>query len=409
MSYERDSTPFEAPSLSGGHGQPSSQIACLPTMAATDDNPQASNHHAVADSKVNELGGDLSCRRCLPVPSGAKLLPTSGINDFDKLPKLESLVEDVIRIPSVVMVYGASGSAKSTLCLDLAKAICTGLPWAGHSVRAGNVLYCCLEGGAGLRQRITAIERHFGTAFGDHLRCYFGDFNVAAESEVNDMACTAIAHDVVLIIIDTLSASLRGELDENSNRDMSRMLKQAYRLAGMTGTSVVIVHHSGHGRDRERGASTLRNDVDTSILVSLRDKHGTWKVVKSKDGPTGIGGRFDLVPMESVHADGVRDSWLNLHHVDVSNPSAPPHVPQRKLSELQASIFAAVKAALEQRTLHEAPYDQGLPINDAVAACLDIVTAADPKHRSTRVREALDALIRHGYLMQHNGILSAQQ
>lgn len=365
-----------------------------------------------AQPAIRQLSAKQIGRRNLPVPPHAKRRRTYTTNQFHTLPQLEWLVADLIPKAGVGIVYGASGSGKSTLCLDLARSVCTGESWAGHAVHQGNVLYCCLEGGPGMRQRAVATERHFGFNFGDRLQWLFGDLSLASEDDINDLAATAIAGNIALIVIDTLSASIRGVLDESSNPHMSRMLQLAYRLAEMTGATVLIVHHAGHRSDHERGASTLRNDVDTSISVSMSSGRGTWKAVKSKDGPTGLSGRFDLLPAFTSSADGEWVRSMFVQHLDMPDASEPAPVAPRNLTENQAAVLAAVKAKLIARNLQEthcAAEDDGLPLNEAIAACIDKVKVRDPKHGSTRVREALDALVRHGYLVHSDGLFNLSQ
>ena len=365
-----------------------------------------------AQPAIRQLNAKQIGRRNLPVPPHAKRRRTYTTNQFHTLPQLEWLVADLIPKAGVGIVYGASGSGKSTLCLDLARSVCTGESWAGHAVHQGNVLYCCLEGGPGMRQRAVATERHFGFNFGDRLQWLFGDLSLASEDDINDLAATAIAGNIALIVIDTLSASIRGVLDESSNPHMSRMLQLAYRLAEMSGATVLIVHHAGHRSDHERGASTLRNDVDTSISVSMNSSRGTWKAVKSKDGPTGISGRFDLLPVFTSSADGEWVRSMVVQHLDMPDASEPAPVAPRNLTENQTAVLAAVKAQLITRKLQEthcAAEDDGLPLNEAIAACVDKVKVRDPKHGSTRVREALDALVRYGYLVHSGGLFNLPQ
>ena len=63
----------------------------------------------------------------------------------------------------------------------------------------------------------------------------------------------------------------------------------------------------------------------------------------------------------------------------------------------------------QQQETHCAAEDDGLPLNEAIAACVDKVKVRDPKHGSTRVREALDALVRYGYLVHSGGLFNLPQ
>ena len=73
-----------------------------------------------------------------------------------EMPIPDPLVHGILSKGDLAMVYGAPGSGKSFLVLDLALSVATGSTWAGHATTKGTVVYCTLEGLAGFRRRIPA-------------------------------------------------------------------------------------------------------------------------------------------------------------------------------------------------------------------------------------------------------------
>jgi hypothetical protein len=70
-----------------------------------------------------------------------------------------------------------------------------------------------------------------------------------------------------LIIIDTLARCFVGG-DENSAKDMGEFVHGVDRIRRLPSKpAVLVVHHSGHVKGRERGSTALRGAVDTLFLV----------------------------------------------------------------------------------------------------------------------------------------------
>ena len=150
------------------------------------------------------------------------------------------------------------------------------------------------------------------------------------------LAATQVDVHQQLIVIDTLSASLAGELSENSNDDMAQVLLKLYRLQRQTGASILLVHHSGHDGSNERGASALRCNVDTSIRISTSGAHRKWTVIKQKDGSDGISDLFDLAQVEVTRNDGQIVNSIVVRHLKTSSETKVNVVTQ--LTKQQQSI-----------------------------------------------------------------------
>ena len=92
-----------------------------------------------------------------------------------------------------------------------------------------------------------------------------------------------------MIVIDTVARCSVG-LEENSARDMGQFIDALYKLRDARaecGTTVIVVHHTGHDKSRARGSSALPAGVDCAFITESDDPHTliTMRSVKRKDGP----------------------------------------------------------------------------------------------------------------------------
>ena len=343
--------------------------------------------------------------RTMPIPPTARLRPTCVRSQFGELPRLDWLMEHLIPRRSIVVIFGSSGVGKSAFVIDFGIALASGRPWANRfDVVKVAVLICSQEGEKGMRTRAFINTRAEDPAVSARLHFCFDALNIGAEADIDDLAATIVRLGASVVFIDTLSASLAGALEENSTSDMAKMIGLLRRLIRMTGVTVILIHHTGHQEGRERGASVLRRDVDVSIMLTRKGSEIEWRTVKVKDGPSDICGRFELQPVEGVDAHGVWQQSISVKHCDQieSVTSAPPA--KRPLSSNQAKVLETVKALLSEQAVSTSGNGLDAPYVDperAVFACLSHFQHAAPKHRSSRVRETLQALVDNGHLTDH--------
>src|SRR4051812_5462453 len=69
--------------------------------------------------------------------------------EIEKLAGPEYLIPGILPRESAAMIYGAAGSTKSFLALDMALCVATGTPWMGRPVQRGCALYVAAEGASG--------------------------------------------------------------------------------------------------------------------------------------------------------------------------------------------------------------------------------------------------------------------
>lgn len=72
------------------------------------------------------------------------------------------VVEDILPASGKHWLFGAPGSLKTFMLLDIAAAVASGKPWAGRKVQQGRVLYLFNEGGFDLHLRAKAAAEEYG-------------------------------------------------------------------------------------------------------------------------------------------------------------------------------------------------------------------------------------------------------
>lgn len=340
----------------------------------------------------------LPVRRLPSWMEGVPSIPHYTTDMIGSMPDARWLVPEVLGEAGIALLYGAPQQGKSALVLDLAIALALGVPWADRPLKCGNVIYGVLEGAVGFRRRALAAEAQRGISLGKRFIFVEEPVNLMKDEDVLKLIKLVVLKDGKLVIIDTLASSLAGEGDENSNRDMSKYLHGAKRIAQETGAAVLIIHHTGRDPNAtmERGASALRGNVDTSIRVSRSDKHYKWEVVKSRDGPLGVSGVFDIEPYEFVREDtGEVVQSIVVKHLEIDGDGA---VASSTQSAMLHGNQAAVLAQLKIQFAGLSEVGASMPFEDVVRLCRDAVTVNDSKHRSTRTREVLRSLVRTGHI-----------
>lgn len=208
------------------------------------------------------------------------------------------LIRGLVPQRGLAMLYGAPGSGKTFLALDMVCAIARGTAWAARRTRPGVAVYVGLEGHIGTRLR--AYTKHTGVpaaALADlriverqHLS-FLADHDAAELAR--DIKATGI--EPALVVIDTLNRSMPGG-DENSSLDMGRVIAQSGMLADHLECAVLFVHHSGKNEDAgARGHSSLHGAVDAALAVSRTETgERIVEAAKVKDGEDGEQFAFNL-------------------------------------------------------------------------------------------------------------------
>jgi hypothetical protein len=213
---------------------------------------------------------------------------------------MQWLVRGVLPLGGLTCMFGASGSGKSFLALDLCAAVANGAEWFGHRVTQAPVVYVALEGEHGLRQRTQAWEAHKEKPLPANLGFISESLDLRNPDDRQ-----ALAHSIAasgcgggLLVIDTLNRAAAGA-DENSSRDMGELVAAATDLQVKVGGTVLLIHHSGKDQTKGlRGHSSLHAALDAAIEVTRTDGHREWRIAKSKDDADSVAHPFALRVVE---------------------------------------------------------------------------------------------------------------
>ena len=196
------------------------------------------------------------------------------------LPSLDDrfVVEDLLNKGQVAMFCGAPNIGKTAILAGLGASVAKGIPIAGQETFKSDVVYIGAEDATGVLDRAFPhfFERDPDDAsfdvFGGAVDLTDGD---TVSSIIRDSKAIIEKPDSpggLLLIIDTLNLCI-GDGDENSTRDMSRVIGNAQRIVKETGACVLIVHHTGtQGGDRPRGASSVMGNADTVLIAKKPDE-----------------------------------------------------------------------------------------------------------------------------------------
>lgn len=230
-----------------------------------------------------------------------------SVNDLMRLPPVQWIVKGVLPADGLAALYGASGSGKSFLVLDLLACIADGRDWFGRKVKQVAVTYCALEGQAGLKQRMQAYKHRYGDNAGNGLQSMPDTFNLLNVDDITGLAVSIVGSggNGGVIVLDTLNRAAPGT-DENSSQDMGAIIAAAKHLQSLIGGLVLLVHHTGKDSSKGlRGHSSLYAALDAAVEITRSEERRTWKVAKSKDGRDGDSEPFMLEQVTLGHdADG---------------------------------------------------------------------------------------------------------
>ena len=205
----------------------------------------------------------------------------------DKTPIPPELVEGLLHQGSKMVVGGGSKSYKSWGLLDLGLSVAHGVPWLGRETKQGIVLYLNFEiQDVFLRDRLKAIAEAKGIAFEPDK---FHVWNLRGYSTASKDILPRILQRIEsvgysLIILDPLY-KLLGDADENSAKDIAKVLNDVERVAVATGAAVAFGAHFSKGSqsrkdsmDRISGSGVFARDPDSILTFTAHESDGAYTV-----------------------------------------------------------------------------------------------------------------------------------
>ncbi|HET8666842.1 MAG TPA: AAA family ATPase [Terriglobales bacterium] len=208
-----------------------------------------------------------------------------------------------------IILFGASGSGKSFVAIDLCCAIARGIEWRGHRVKRGRVLYIAAEGSAGIGKRLRAYCDHHNIDMADlALDVVAAAPNILDKEDISELVKTLSTFGpYVLAVVDTFAQVTPGA-NENSGEDMGPALANIKAVQEATGATVIAVHHAGKDLARgSRGWSGLKAAAEAQLEVLRDEDTGARQlhVEKMKDGEDGARYAFKLDVLQvGIDEDG---------------------------------------------------------------------------------------------------------
>lgn len=268
---------------------------------------------------------------------------------------------------AIVVAFGPPKGGKTFTMCDVAMHAACGRDWHGFEIpKALRVAYLAGEGIRGLRVRLKAWQEHHDTCDPSENFVILGRaFSLPENASAVIASLRPFAPDVV--VADTLNAFF-GAGSENDTEAMTNFVGSIRRIRDELGTSVWVIHHTGHGdQSRERGSIVLRASADVLAQVA-RDSNGSgdiaFQVIAARD----------LETMDSplaLRLRRVETAWRDETGAPLSScvveasetPVALPGRGARPLGDAQAQILQIVQELAAR------------PGGDLIARC-DVTTRA---------------------------------
>jgi hypothetical protein len=242
-------------------------------------------------------------------PPTAKIAPWSYHGESTAI-ATRWLIKGILPETGTGLISGQWGTYKTTVALDLAVSVMTGISFAAgrfHVKRLGGVAYLALEGAGGLQSRLDAIAAARGStgplpfAWRSDIPALTG-FDAAGK--ITPILDTAARHlrdtfnaDLSLVLIDTMIAAAgysKGG-DESDAATAQKVMGVMAELSKRTSALIVGIDHFGKVTETgTRGSSAKEGHADVVLaLLADRELSGTifktrLAVRKLRDGISGL-------------------------------------------------------------------------------------------------------------------------
>lgn len=297
-----------------------------------------------------------------PDPVDALIGELLDASDLDNIPAPTPVIRDVLFLDTIGRVYGESGTFKSFITLDFAGCVGTGIPWHGHPVRQGLVVYIVAEGARGVRKRVRAWEQAHGRKMTGVKFLPRPVQSKSTEWDILIAACERL--QPTLIIVDTQARVTVG-VEENSATEMGVFIDRVEKLRAASGACVLLVHHAGYNGGHGRGSTSVKGAMQTELSVTRRGKGARDTVVtlatgKQKDDEELGDIQFKL---RIIELDGEADEDGRPITSVVLEPAAPTGPPPGSIEDTVNKLDAAnIPLQMGRRKVRSEMTKLGVPL-----------------------------------------------
>jgi hypothetical protein len=267
--------------------------------------PQGKSYNG-PDFVDQALGNGQDNRAAMVERFRAQFIAGSKVLD---LPEPGWVIDDIIPAGSLSLIYGPPKSGKSFIGLDMALSIATARPWAGHTVNTGPVIYTVAEGVGGLSNRVDAWLDHrdvSSVVLDDSHMALLGatatiwwltrPINLTDRFEIDLFLEVATAIEPAAIFFDTLARCSLGA-EENSAKDMGKVVAGIDLIRYATNAAVIPIHHAGKDITKgARGSSALLGAADAVYEVTGGDGMVHMRCTAMKDAEPPRNAAFKMTP-----------------------------------------------------------------------------------------------------------------
>ena len=337
----------------------------------------------------------------IPEPAKVSRFAIIEAGDFGtRISEPDMLIENVLPAHGIGMIFGPSGSHKTTALLDMMTAHHRGIAWHGNPTKKGRGVIVVAEGAYHFPLHLQALAKHLGCALSDLPAIVPAAVNLAKADEVREFAGELAKLGAAHVCFDTKQQNSQGS-DEDSVKEQGVLVANMKWLHEKIGGLVTCTHHTGHSNtDRARGSSIWKPSVDVEICASFANGEGVLEITKQKEGPVGA-----LFPFKQTIVE-----------LGISKKTGKPYgsvvIEQIEGAAAQAKGKRLPQAGTKQR----AAYDIAAAMlaagecdeNDVVAAIAEKKREpepGEPDRRKQRAREEVDKLVAQQQLYRSGKLL----
>lgn len=331
---------------------------------------------------------DWAPRAGLMPPDYNGRFPFFRASDVANRPPLEWWIKGVLPKAQIGAIFGASGSGKSFLALDIMAHLSLGLNWRERRTRRARGLYVAAEGGAGVGKRIKAWSRKNNVDLDDlDIAVLTVAPNIMLKDDIEELVrAMTLAGDFDYIVLDTYAQVTPGA-NENAAEDMGLALAHCRAIHEATGAMVILIHHSGKDAARGvRGWSGINAALDFAIEIT-RIEDGDYreaKITKMKDGEDGLKFGFRLeVVVTGMDADGDEVTSCVITDADAPVEEKPIGKGIRRRGRMENHILETMATFGASDTVK---------IVDLVDRAVQTFPAPEPGERDTRRQRIVRAI-----------------
>lgn len=210
--------------------------------------------------------------------------PLVSANKFKPIINRPYLAKNLLLENQVSLLVGPPNIGKSSVVTALAASISMGRALGKTPVKRAAVLYVAAEDPNGIAERAYGYFQNHAADVAD-FEIYGWPVDMSDQEKMAEFAGEAAqfarrrAADRLLIVFDTLNLCI-GDSDENSARDMGRVVGHAQRLARKTRAHVMIIHHTSIADNgRPRGSTAMHGNIDTMLVLRRVEGQGDETLV----------------------------------------------------------------------------------------------------------------------------------